>query len=61
VRVEFGIASFDGTLDGIVDFPSMDWDFLGGFDSESNFVPSYLNDEYGDLVIDYNAFILFSC
>ncbi len=60
MSVEVGVVFVDGAFDRVVDFSTVDGDFLGGLDSQPNFIAPDLNNDYGDLVIDYNAFVCFS-
>jgi hypothetical protein len=60
LSIQFGVVSIDGPLDRVVDFPSMNGDFLGSFNSESNLVATDLDHNDGDFVVNDDAFVLFS-
>jgi hypothetical protein len=45
---------------GLIDFVTMDWHFLGGLDAQSHFVAANLNNDNSDVVIDDNALVFLS-
>ena len=50
----------DFPLNGLEHLAPMDWYFAGGLDTQTNLVPSNIDDRYHDIIADYNAFIAMS-
>jgi len=54
------IASFRGSLDGVVDFPSMHGNFSWSLNTQSDLVTTNLHHHDGDFIVDDDTLVLFA-
>jgi hypothetical protein len=59
-RLDWGISRFQASLNRVVDLSAMHRDLARGFDAQPHLVAANLNHNDLDVVVDDDAFVLFS-